>query len=515
MVAADVYVPEAAAGGALHICGATSGAGKSTVTAGLCRLLARRGATVAPFKAQNMSNHSAVTADGGEVGRAQAMQAAAAGIDVETAMNPILLKPSSDRGSHVVVCGREDGTTDAAGWGRRVETLRPVVLDALSSLRRRFDVVVAEGAGGAAEINLLGRDLVNLPLARAGGMRSLLIVDIQAGGAFAAAHGTIDLLPSELRRTIGGVVFNRFRGDPSLLDFGIDELRRRSGVPVLGVLPHLGDESLLGVEDSLDVGQAHGPARSGDPLRVVALRLPRLANPSDLDPLAIEPDVELTWATRPAHLAGADLVIIPGSRATVTDLDWLRRTGLADAVAGTDADVIGLCAGLQMLGRRIHDDVESRQGMVDGLGLLAAETTFTQPKVVRRRRGRTAVGGDGIVGYQIHLGRVDAEDAPWVLLDDDAGAEPDGAVDPTGRVRGTTVHGVFDADEARAHLLIDLAARRRRRFEPSTVTFADRLAAQHDRLADWLAGHLDVDAVLALTAEATAPGAGPGWWKAS
>ncbi len=383
--------------GGLLVCGATSGAGKSTVVAGLGRLLARRGIHVAPFKAQNMSNHSAVTADGGEVGRAQAMQAAACGVEVERAMNPVLLKPSSERGSHVVIDGTEVGTTDGGSWGDRTRDLRTTVLAALESLRRRFDVVVAEGAGGAAEINLLERDIVNLPLALAAGLRALLVVDIERGGAFAAAHGSLDLLPASLRATVDGIVFNRFRGDVGLLDPGIDELERRSGVPVLGVLPHLGPEPLLGVEDGLDVGAAPADTRSMDPLRVAVVRFPHLANPSDLDPLVVEPDVEV------------------------------------------------------------------------------------------------------------------ADGRPWVRFDDEHGSTPDGAVDATGRIRGTSLHGLFDTDAFRAALLTDLARRRRKEVQPSDVTFADRVAAQHDRLADWLEADLDLARVLASIEAAAPPGSGPGW----
>lgn len=499
--------------GALLVAGASSGAGKSTVAAGLCRWFARTGASVAPFKAQNMSNHSAVAVDGGEVGRAQAMQAAAAGVDLETAMNPILLKPSSATGSHVVVLGREVGTTDAAGWGGRAAELRGVVLDAFRSLRERFDVVVAEGAGGAAEINLLDRDVVNLPLARAAGVPALLVVDIERGGAFAAAHGTVDLLPDDLRRCIGGIVLNRFRGDPALLGTGLTDLEARTGVPVLGVLPHLGPAPLLGTEDSLDVG--HPPQDGGgsaDPVRVVAVRLPHLANPSDLDPLLGEPDVALRWASRPGDLADADLIVVPGSRATVADLDWLRRSGLADALtaaAARDADVLGICAGQQVLGRHILDDVESGAGPVAGLGLLDVDTTFHPQKVVRRRTGRT-VDGRPVAGYQIHLGRVRGG-TPWLALDPvDGGApEPEGAV--VGRVRGTSLHGILDADELRAELLADVAERRGRTFRPDPVPFAARLDAQHDRLADWLDAHLDTGALGDLLARAAAPSVAPGW----
>lgn len=499
--------------GALLVVGATSGAGKSTVSAGLCRWFARAGAAVAPFKAQNMSNHSAVAVDGGEVGRAQAMQAAAAGIDVETAMNPILLKPSSATGSHVVVLGREVGTTDAGGWGGRASELRGVVLDALRSLRDRFDVVVAEGAGGAAEINLLDRDVVNLPLARAGGMQALLVVDIERGGAFAAAHGTVDLLPEDLRACIGGIVLNRFRGDPALLGTGLRDLEARTGVPVLGVLPHLGPAPLLGTEDSLDVGHpCDDGGGSADPVRVAAVRLPYLANPADLDPLLTEPDVALRWATRPGDLADADLVVVPGSRATVTDLEWLRRSGLADALvaaARRGADVLGICAGQQLLGRRIVDDVESGAGCVEGLGLLDVETTFHREKVVRRRTGRTR-SGHPVAGYQIHLGRAQGGD-PWLALDPVDGDRPEAEGSIAGGVRATSLHGILDADALRAALLGEVADRRGRTFRPHAVPFAARLDAQHDRLADWLDQHLDTGAVRGLAARAVPPAEAPGW----
>jgi len=496
------------------VVGATSGAGKSTVVAGLCRWFARAGASVAPFKAQNMSNHSAVAVDGGEVGRAQAVQAAAAGTDVEVAMGPILLKPSSETGSHVVVLGREVGRTDAHGWGARTADLRGVVLDSLGSLRARFDVVVAEGAGGAAEINLLERDLVNLPLAHAAGMRAVLVVDIERGGAFAAAHGTIDLLPPHLAGSIGGIVLNRFRGDPTLLAPGIDQLQARSGVPVLGVLPHLGPRPLLGTEDSLDVptGAVAGPG-GPDPVRVAAVRLPHLANPSDLDPLLDEPDVSLRWATAPDDVEGADLVVVPGSRATVADLDWLRRSGVADAIGrarGNGAVVLGICAGQQVLGRRIVDDVESGAGAVDGLGLLDNETTFAERKVVARRSGTARAlraSRHDVAGYQIHLGRTTGAGA-WLRLDAEAGAEDEGSSSEDGAVLGTSLHGVLDADGFRGALLAQVAERRGRRFSPSPVPYAARLEAQHDRLADWLDAHLDVGAVGELAATA---GRGPGW----
>ncbi|MGH1488161.1 MAG: cobyric acid synthase [Acidimicrobiales bacterium] len=491
------------------ICGATSGAGKSTVTAALCRSWARRGLRVAPFKAQNMSNHAAVTTDGGEVGRAQAMQALAAGVPLDRRMNPILLKPNSATGSHLVVLGDEVSTTDAHSYGNTSQLLRPIVLGALTSLRSEYDWVVAEGAGGAAEINLLERDLVNLPLARAAGVPALLVVDIDPGGAFASAYGTIDILPPELREPIVGVVFNKFRGDASLLDTGIAELERRTGVPVLGVLPHLADHLALGVEDSLDIDVGvRRSRRSKNPVRVAAIRLPHLANPSDLDPFAIEPDVEFQWASRPGELSNVDLVVIPGSRATVADLAWLQAEGFAEQLNKPERDVVGICAGFQMLGKRIHDDIESGLGTVDGLGLLDVETTFEHPKIVTRSTAtvEAVTGGQHSVGgYQIRFGRPTGGGRNWLVVD----GEREGAVDDDRRVYGTSLHSVFDADGFRSEFLASVAAKRQRQYEPASTGFSDELGHYHDRLADWIEAHLDSDRLLSLAASAQSPG--PGW----
>lgn len=491
--------------GALLVCGATSGAGKSTVAAALCRSLARRGAAVAPFKAQNMSNHSAVTADGGEIGRSQAMQAMAAGVDFETAMNPILLKPTADGTSHVVVRGREVGRADAVGYGEQTVALRSTVLDSFDDLRHRFDVVVAEGAGGAGEINLLERDLANLPLAHATGMPAVLVVDIERGGAFAAAFGTIALVPDHLRATIAGVVFNRFRGDPSLLDPGIADLEARTGVPVLGVLSHLGPEPLLGVEDSLDVGVPVAARRSDRPIRVGVIRLPHLANPSDMDPLAVERDVELTWVSRPSELSALDMVVVPGSRATVHDLEWLRVQGLDRGLADTCATVVGICAGQQMLGRRIVDQIESGSDETVGLGLVDVDTCFAADKVVRRVTGHAGV--HPVAGYQIHHGRSTAAGDGWLTLD----GQPEGAVGAGGRVRTTSLHGLFDADDFRRALLAEVAERRGREYHADGRPFVDHLDEQHERLADWIDGHIEPSAVDRLLGTAVTAGSGLGW----
>jgi adenosylcobyric acid synthase len=479
--------------GGLLVCGATSGAGKSTVTSALCRIWSDAGRDVVPFKAQNMSNHAAVTADGGEIGRAQAMQALAARVAPDRRMNPILLKPSTTETSHLVVLGDEISVTDAAGYGEVARGLRDVVLNALTSLRDEHDWVVAEGAGGAAEINLLDRDLVNLPLAAAAGMPAIVVVDIDRGGAFAAAYGTGALLPDRLRRLVRGFVFNQFRGDASLLGPGHAELTDRTGVPVLGVLPHLGPHPMLGLEDSLDLAAASRPATSASPVRVAVVRLPHLANPSDFDPLVMEPSVSLRWATHPDDLDDADLVILPGSRTTVADLAWVRERGLADAVARTDAVVLGICAGYQMLGRWIDDPIESGSGRVAGLDLLDVETTFARPKIVRQTGS----------GYEIRWGRpVTGE--PW-----------DVAFQGSRRasVYGTSVHGLLDDDAFRHSFLDEVAGSRGRRFEPSPVPFHAAVDAHLDHLAAWLGEHIDLDAVNEIARSALPVSATPGWGR--
>ncbi len=499
--------PSAPMTGGVVVVGSTSGAGKSTVTAGLCRSFARRQISVAPFKAQNMSNHAAVTADGGEVGRAQAVQAAAAGVDIDRRMNPILLKPSSDHRSHIVVMGDEVGTTDAISYGPTAAELKGTVLDALTSLRRDHDVVIAEGAGGAAEINLLDRDLVNLPLAAAGGLPALLVVDIERGGAFAAAHGSVDLLPDRLRSCVRGIVFNSFRGDPSLLDSGIRALEDRTGVRFLGVLPHLGNQPLLGAEDSLDLDtHRRAPSRSSAPLRVAVLRLPHMANPSDVDPLLDEPDVDVRWIMHPGELTDADLVIVPGSRATVADLDWLRSMGFDHALESTQASVLGLCAGLQILGQTIDDPIESGRGRVDGLGLLPVHTTFEEPKIVRRSDGVDAKHRR-ISGYQIRFGRPVSDGNPWLTVDGAA----EGAMSDDGRVTGTSLHGLFDDDDFRAGHLAELAERHNRSFTPADLSFAARYEHQHDQLADWVEAAIGIDVIDDLVRQAGHHEDAPGW----
>jgi adenosylcobyric acid synthase len=481
--------------GALHVSGCTSDAGKSTVVAGLCRLLARNGVAVAPFKAQNMALNSYVTRSGDEIGRAQGVQALAAGIEPTAAMNPILLKPTSERTSQVIVMGQPIGTMDAAGYHEHKPELLAMVLDALADLRSRYDVVLCEGAGSPAEINLLAHDIVNLRIAVEGGMRSVIVGDIDRGGVFAHLFGTVELLPTDLRATVGGFIINCFRGDPALLGDGMAQLEARCGVPTLGVLPMLEGLWLDG-EDSVALGApipTAGPALA-DPLEVVAVRLPRLSNYTDLDALALEPGVSVRYVADAASIGRPDLVVLPGSKETVRDLAWLRAQGIDRAIAASGAEVLGICAGYQMLGERIDDGVESGTGEVTGLGWLPGVTTaFGVTKVLRQHDGAQAAG------YQIHHGRVSGpRDGGWVPLDDG----DEGTTGPDGTVRGTTLHGLFEHDGFRTGFLVDLGVRRGKRFVPGGAAFAAARTARFDTIADALEHHLDVEALTDLISQA-------------
>jgi adenosylcobyric acid synthase len=482
------------------VCGTASDVGKSHVVTGLCRLLQRKGVTVAPFKAQNMALNSFVTRAGHEIGRAQAAQALAARVEPEVAMNPVLLKPTGERTSQVVVMGRPVAHLDAAAYQEEKRRLLPIVAEALDDLRGRFDVVVLEGAGGAAEINLLDDDIVNLRLADRAGIPAILVADIDRGGAFAALYGTVELLPPELHQLVRGFVINKFRGDPALLDEGLLDLERRCGVPTLGVLPFLHDVA-LDAEDSLSLA-GHRPrsehAPVGDGLDIAIVRFPRMSNFTDFDPLAIEPGVSVRFVDDPAGLGDPDLVVLPGTKATVADLEWLRGRGLDRALAGARRKgtvLMGICGGYQMMGQSIRDDVESDAANVDGLGWLDVKTVFEWDKITRQRRGVS--DGHRVTGYEIHHGRVHGGD-PWISLDDVYGKEGDGATGSDGQVIGTGLHGLFEEDGFRAEFLTDIGRRRRKAFVAARVSFAAARDTQIDRLADMVDTHLDVATIEAL-----------------
>ena len=491
--------------GGLLVAGTTSDAGKSVLTAGLCRWLARQGVRVAPFKAQNMSLNSYVTPDGAEIGRAQAMQAVAAGIEPDARMNPVLLKPGSDTRTHIIVLGQPRGDVGAAGYRTHARDLLKVALDSLENLRAEYDVVICEGAGSPAEINLRDTDIANMGLARAARLPVVVVGDIDRGGVFAALYGTLALLDPADQALVSGFIINKFRGDPGLLAPGLGMLTRLTGRPVLGVLPWRGGLA-LDLEDSLALdaagpaaGAASAPPLGNDILRVSVIRTPRISNFTDVNALAAEPGVLVRFTASPAEVADADLVVLPGTRATVADLGWLRERGLADAVtqrARRGQPVLGICGGYQMLAREIDDPVESGAGRVPGLGLLPVRVTFGAGKVLGRPRG-TGYGAE-VRGYEIHHGVAEVAEGR---------AEPFPGGCRTVAVWGTTWHGTLECDEFRRAFLTEVAALAGRDFTVAPGTsFAAARQARLDTLADLVAGHLDAGAVRRLIEEGAPPG---------
>jgi adenosylcobyric acid synthase len=478
--------------GSLLVAGTTSDAGKSVVTTGLCRAFARRGLRVAPYKAQNMSNNSMVTAEGAEVGRAQWVQAVAARAEPEAAMNPVLLKPGSDRRSHVVVMGKPFGHLEANEFAGGRTALAEAAFAAYDDLASRYDVVVCEGAGSPAEINLRAHDYVNMGLAQHGRIPTVLVGDIDRGGVFAAMHGTLALLDAADQALLAGFVVNKFRGDVSLLRPGLSTLERLTGRRVLGVLPWLRD-LWLDSEDSLALrDRAASTSPVTDRLRVAVVVLPRVSNFTDVDALCLEPGLDVVFADSPRALTGADVVVLPGTRATIEDLAWLRQRGLADAVVAHVARggvVLGICGGFQMLGDRVCDPVgvEGVPGaVVEGLGLLDVRTEFVADKVLRLPTG-TALGVPAS-GYEIHHGRVTVGSGEPFL----GGAR-------SGSVFGTMWHGSLEGDDLRHAWLREAAAiAGLPSFVVGPVGFAAARDQRIDALADAMEAHLDLDAVLDL-----------------
>jgi adenosylcobyric acid synthase len=483
--------------GGLLVAGTTSDAGKSVVTAGICRWLARRGVRVAPFKAQNMSLNSYVTREGAEIGRAQAMQAQAAGVEPTALMNPVLLKPGGDGTSQVVLLGRPVGELSARGYhDRRRGELLETVVGCLNELRERYDAVVCEGAGSPAEINLRRGDIVNMGLARAAKLPVVVVGDIDRGGVFASFFGTTALLDRADQALVAGYIVNKFRGDVSLLQPGLDMLGALTGRPFYGVLPH---RHGLGIdeEDGLRIS-ARGTVRESastspygaDVLRVAVAAVPLMSNFTDVDALAAEPGVVVRLVDRPEETADADLVVLPGTRATVRALEWLRQRGLADEIrqrAARRRPVLGICGGFQMLAETIEDDIESRAGKVPGLGLLPVGVRFAAHKTLARPAGEAY--GEPVDGYEIHHGVADLR----------GGVEPflDGC--RVGSVWGTHWHGSLESDGFRRAFLRRVAEAAGRRFVPAPDTdFAALREEQLDRLGDLIEEHADTAALLRL-----------------
>ncbi len=479
---------------ALMVQGCTSDAGKSTLVAALCRILHRRGVRVAPFKPQNMALNSAVTADGGEIGRAQALQARAAGLAPRIDFNPVLLKPNTDKRAQVIIHGHAIADLDARAYHDYKTTAMAAVLESWARLTAEFDCVLVEGAGSPAEVNLRDRDIANMGFAEAVDIPVILIGDIDRGGVLAHLSGTLDLLsPTERART-QGLVINRFRGDIGLLQPGLDWLAQHTGKPVLGVLPYL-HGLFLDAEDALE----HHMERAGETkLTVVAPVFPRISNANDLDPLRLHPEVDFRWigpGQLPPPAARVDLVVLPGSKSVANDLAWLRAQNdggwerYLQRHLRYGGKIIGLCGGYQMLGRTLHDPagVESKAGTVAGLGFLDCETTLAAEKQLQNVSGFLKVGaGDTPMrGYEIHMGVTSgpALSRPAVLFDD---GRQDGALSDDDQILGTYCHGLFDAPPALAAVLEWAGAK-----DIAAVDFAARREADIDRLADAVAAALD------------------------
>ncbi|MGW7330189.1 cobyric acid synthase [Streptomyces sp. NPDC054840] len=496
-------------GGGLLVAGTTSDAGKSVVTAGICRWLARQGVKVAPFKAQNMSLNSFVTLEGAEIGRAQAMQAQAARVEPTALMNPVLLKPGGDRSSQVVLLGKPVGEMSARGFfgevggsspgkalrGGRQEQLLGIVTDCLEQLRGTYDAVICEGAGSPAEINLRRTDIVNMGIARAARFPVVVVGDIDRGGVFASFFGTTALLSPGDQSLIAGYMVNKFRGDVSLLEPGMEMLRGLTGRATYGVLPF---QHGLGIdeEDGLRVSlrgavreSVVAPPVGEDVLRVAVCAVPLMSNFTDVDALAAEPGVVVRFVDRAEELADADLVVVPGTRGTVKALDWLRERGLADALLRRAAEgrpVLGICGGFQVLGERISDEVESRAGEVDGLGLLPVRVRFEREKTLARPVGSAL--GEAVAGYEIHHGVAEVLGGEAFL---------DGC--RVGSVWGTHWHGSLESDGFRRAFLREVAAAAGRRFVPAPDTsFAALREEQLDLLGDLIEEHADTAALLRL-----------------
>lgn len=491
----------------LMVMGTASDVGKSVIVTALCRLFANAGIRVAPFKSQNMSNNAAVCLDGGEIGRAQAVQAEACGLEPSVDMNPVLLKPESDRGCQVVVHGQARFRMTTREYKHYREQAWPEIVSSYSRLAEQFEVIVIEGAGGAAEINLRHRDVVNWTVADLADAPVLIVADIDKGGALASLVGTVALLNPAERTRVKGLIINKFRGDPALLYDGLKIIEQHTGVPILGVLPYAGNLEIP-EEDGAGLRKGRNPAPDR-PIAIGVVVLPRISNYTDFEPFLREPDVSLQYLENPSQVGALDVLCLPGTKSTIADLAWLRARGWEEFITAHQAaggTVVGICGGCQMMGKTITDPahIESDIGSVAGLGLLDIETVFEGEKITARVEGIHVRSGLALSGYEIHCGRIRrfGAEAPFRICSRN-GETPDeieGAVHDDSQIFGTSIHGVFDAPLFRRHFLNQIRIRKglapleiTGSQDPSTVR-----SQAYDRFSQLLKTHLDVSAIASL-----------------
>jgi adenosylcobyric acid synthase len=480
-------------GSTLMIQGCTSDAGKSTIVAGLCRVLKRRGIRIAPFKPQNMALNSAVTIDGGEIGRAQAVQAQACGLEAHTDMNPVLLKPNSDTGAQIIIHGKAITEMDAAAYHRYKTVAMSAVLESHQRLRDQYDVVMVEGAGSPAEINLRDRDIANMGFAEAVDCPVILVADIDRGGVFAHIVGTLELLSDSERHRIQGFIINRFRGDLSLLQSGLDWLEQKTGKPVLGVVNYLHGLHLE-AEDAINT---HQYAAAGKKLKVLVPVLPRISNHTDFDVLRLHPQVDLQFVPVTDPAPPADVIILPGSKSVRADFTALQQYGWVESIRKHlryGGRLIGICGGLQMLGTQIHDPhgIEGAAGSGAGLGLLDFSTILEKEKQLHRVSGKLVFGNATVTGYEIHAGISTGPALANYLVD--LGDRKDGVISGDGQIIGSYLHGLFDDSAAREALLRWMGLE-----NVAELDYRALMEKEIDRLADELERALDVEKILALT----------------
>jgi len=487
--------------------GTGSYVGKSLMVTALCRIFNQDGFRVAPFKAQNMSLNSCATPDGREIGRAQAVQAEACGIAPTSDMNPILLKPTGDAGCQVVLNGRPYTTLSAEKYYALREVFWKAACESLGRLKETYDIVVIEGAGSPAEVNLRDKDIVNMRMAKYAGAPVLLVGDIDRGGVFAWIVGTLELLPEDERELIRGILINKFRGDISLLRPGLRFLEERTGRPVVGVIPYIND---LRVQEEDSVALDGFRVGREAEVKVAVVRLPRISNFTDFDPLISERDVSLRYIKSPEELKDADIIVIPGTKGTIYDLLFLRETGLAERIIeerGRGAMVVGICGGFQILGKRILDPygVESELRTAYGLGLLDVVTVFAENKATYRAKAKVIKGtpyleeGEVLEGYEIHMGQTEAEDYMFELTRESGGKTYDGVASEDGMVFGTYLHGIFENNAFRRRLLNFV--RKKKGFPelpPSNVDPISERQGEYDRIADVVRGNIDMDFIYGL-----------------